>query len=148
MNKLFIGVIVLLIGFCIGFYTKGKFEKADVAEQAQVAAHDTATGIVESVATSQKVEASIQQSDNQVDQIQKAVNNRLEKGVTHARANGANVNGAVRDAVGVAAAEGAGGVGEAIPDCCGRDVLDNGTVRLLNAARTAGELDATSSDAR
>jgi len=130
--------LTLAVGFGAGYYTKGQFAQAKVVKQVTAAVKQAGTNIVQSAEESQRVEASIQQSDNQIDQLRKAAVERLQKGKAHDEqriAAGGHAGNADRTDNDATAAQSAlVEVRDGADDCAG-DRLDFGTVRLLNRAR-------------
>lgn len=110
--------LALGVGFSVGFYTKGRFVKADQLEVVTEAQHQTAVDIQESLKTSLAVEQKVTTSDQQMTTIRKEVARRTQPKET---TNEANLHA---------------------PVCDWR--LDVGTVRLLNAARDGSALDTAS----
>jgi len=131
--RLTAGVCLLVLAFGTGYYTKGRFVKADLADRQAQAVKDAGANIVHSVEQSQQVEATLRQSDNRIDQLRKAAADRLQKGKVH-DAPGKHAESAGMDGT-AAATQPLVEVPEHADGCDGSDILDFGTVRLLNRAR-------------
>jgi len=128
-------VVALFIGFGGGYYTKSKFTDAAVVEQVKKDDKQTATNVVVSAQTSQKVESEVQKSDTTVSEIQEAVSKRPKRVRPSVVIQPAQENlneksdpKAVQSVV-----------------SCDAYQLDVGTVRLLNAARKGVGLDSIAS---
>ncbi|MFK3740998.1 hypothetical protein [Massilia sp. TN1-12] len=136
--------VALSGGFCLGYHIKGQADQAAVVKQASAAVKEASAGIVQSAVHSQQVEAAIQQTDSNIDQLKTAAQARLQKGKTHeptAR------TGHGPDHV-ATTAEQPGAMADAAAGCRTDDVLDFGTVRLLNRARDEGTMESSPGHAR
>lgn len=122
-------VLATVIGFAAGFYTKSKFYAAAEVTQVTKAQHETAQEIVQSAATSQSIETSIQKSNDDIKQVQQVVQQRIA------------VNQEKRNV----SIQPNGSTGAPSVTSCAPDQLDVGTVRLLNAARSGTALGSTGS---
>lgn len=106
-------------GFVAGYDTRSRLADIAASRDAAATVRQSGANIVRSAERSQQVEASIQASDNRIDQLKKTAQARLQKEETHHEQN-----------IDV----------EAAGMCSGR-VLDFGTVRLLNRARDQGAVE-------
>lgn len=110
--------LALSVGYCTGYYTKGRFVKADQFEAATEARSETAKDIQQSLEISAVTGQEVAASNQQVAVIRKKVAARVQPKETPNEAN--------------------------LHLVC-RDGLDVGTVRLLNSARDGSALDPASS---
>lgn len=123
-------LLASVIGFGAGYSAKGKLVIATEAVQDRKIIAAGADGIIASVIASEKLEAKVSASDSNVDKIKTAV---IHRGVTLLQ-NPQEIHDAS-----VQASNAVQG--------CDSFTLDNGTVGLLNAARSGGAVESvTGSD--
>jgi len=135
----------LTVGFSVGYHVKDQATQAAVVKQTTAAVKQAGANIAESAVRSQQVEAAIQQTDSNIDQLKAAAQARLQKGKTHETTirvggNAGHDNGAGRIAT-ATTTEQPGPAGDAADDCGSDRRLDFGTVRLLNRARDEGAVE-------
>jgi hypothetical protein len=125
----------LAVGFVAGYYTRSRHGDAQVIEDAAATVRQSGVNIVRSAETSQRIEASIQDADVRIGQLNKAAQVRLQKREVQ---DGQDIdNGRAADHAGashpLAAAPAV--VGAEPAGVCNDGTLDFGIVRLLNRAR-------------
>lgn len=143
--------LALTLGFGAGYHYKGQADQANVVKQATTALKKAGTSIVQSTEKSQQVEASIQHSDNEIDQLNKAAQVRLKGKIYEPSIRTGSNPGDARGAINVVStAAGATSLAQ-LPDGagnCGDGRLDLGTVRLLNRARDDTAMESAAGSAR
>jgi hypothetical protein len=122
-----IGIALLVLAFGSGWAVNGWRHDAAQKNETRAVAKETAESIVQSAVLSQRVETAIQEDATRVDKITVAVRERIARN-TPERNHDLDLPRLQHPAEPEVAAPCA--------DRAGDPVLDTGTVRLLNAART------------
>jgi hypothetical protein len=134
---------MLAISFGAGFFVKGQLTQAGQAKQATAALQKSAQNVVVAAAESNRIETEVAKVEANVASIKSAV---AKRGVTLHPRKEPQVEPAFRnDSIDVRAGSAPALVASGTQDACGPGTgfyLDDGTVRLLNAARQGRGVDA------
>lgn len=81
-NILITAALCLAIGFGAGYYTKGKFAKADMVDAVSAARIETADNIVKSVEADKAIVADVKKTDSNIAAVKQAIHEHTNKEAT------------------------------------------------------------------